>query len=252
MQPQSVDTGRATDWYAFGWQTFVTNPVMWIVMALLAFIMALILQFIPLIGPLVLALISPALAAGLMYGAKETAEGRTIEIAHLFQGLADERTRAPLLVLGAALLGLMILISIVAMIIVGGSVGVGIVGGSGGGADDAAAAVGAIGVGILLTFLITIVYGIATFALLAFAIPLVMFDGAAPMDAIKSSVNASLKNVLPLFVFLVIYFLLAIVAAIPIFLGFLVLAPVTTAAMYAAYRDIFAVSADPSSNLRPA
>ncbi len=252
MQPQSVDAGRAIDWYGFGWRTFMSNPGLWIVMVLLAAVITFVLQLIPLIGPLVLSLISPALAAGLMYGAKETAEGRGIEIAHLFQGLFDKRTRIPLLVLGAVLLGLMILISIVAIIIVGGSVGLGVLGGDAGDADDAVAAVGAIGAGMLLTFLVAILYGVATFALLAFAIPLVMFDDAAPLDAIKSSINASLKNVVPLIVFLVIYFLLAIVAAIPFFLGFLVLAPVTAAALYAAYRDLFVISADRSSSPRPA
>jgi hypothetical protein len=44
-------------------------------------------------------------------------------------------------------------------------------------------------------------------------------------------------------VFLVIYFALAIIAAIPFFVGFLALGPVSVAALYASFRDIFATSA---------
>jgi uncharacterized membrane protein len=241
MQPQSVDAGKAIDWYSFGWRIFRTNPGLWIALMLLIAVIALILQIIPFVGPLVLSLISPALAGGLMYGAKEAAEGRSIEIAHLFKGLTDDNTRGPLLILGAVLLGLTIVASMVAIIIIGGSVG--IVGGAGEEARDAAVAVGALGAGVMLTFVIMAVYGLATFAVLAFAIPLVTFNGVPPIEAIKSSVNASLKNVVTLLVFLVIYFVLAVIASIPIFLGFLVLAPVTAAALYAAYRDVFATGA---------
>jgi uncharacterized membrane protein len=69
-----------------------------------------------------------------------------------------------------------------------------------------------------------------------------MFNDVPPIEAIKSSINASLKNVVPLVVFLLIYFVLAVIAAIPFFLGFLVLTPVTAAALYASYRDIYTIS----------
>lgn len=246
MQPQTVEAGRATSWYGFGWRMFMTGPGVWVVMMLLIAVITLILEFIPFVGPLVLSLIFPALAGGLMYGAKEAAEGRSIEIAHLFQGLTDDRTRTPLLILGAVLLGLTILVSIIAIVIIGGSVGIGVFTGADGDAADGAVAVGALGAGMLLTFIIVVVYGLATFVLLAFSIPLIVFNDVPPMDAVKSSINASLKNVVPLIVFLVIYFVLAMIAAIPFFLGFLVLAPVTAAALYAAYRDIYAASAGAS------
>jgi uncharacterized membrane protein len=240
MQPQSVDSARAVNWYGFGWRIFMANPGAWVAMMILIAVIMLVAQILPLVGPLALTLISPALAGGLMYSAKEAAEGRSIEIMHLFRGLTDERKRAPLLVLGAVLLGLSILAGIAAVIVIGSSVGIGAFSGATGETHDA---VGAVGAGMLLTFLIALIFSLATFALQAFSIPLVMFNDVAPIEAIKSSLNASLRNVVPLIVFLVIYFALAIIASIPFFVGFLALGPVSVAALYASFRDIFATSA---------
>lgn len=66
-----------------------------------------------------------------------------------------------------------------------------------------------------------------------------MLDNMAPVESIKTSFSACLKNILPLLVFGIIYFLLAIVAAIPILLGFLILIPVSILAMYCSYKSIF-------------
>jgi uncharacterized membrane protein len=44
---------------------------------------------------------------------------------------------------------------------------------------------------------------------------------------------------LPLLVFGLVYLVLAVVAAIPFGLGFLILFPVTICALYASYREVF-------------
>jgi uncharacterized membrane protein len=97
------------------------------------------------------------------------------------------------------------------------------------------------GLGLLLTFLVTVIFTLATFAVLAFAIPLVMFERTPPVEAIKSSVNASLKNLASMTVFVIVYLVSAMIAAIPFFLGFIVLIPVTAAALYAGFRDIYSM-----------
>lgn len=240
MQLRRIDVGRSVSWYGFGWRIFARNPGVWIAMMLLIVVAVLVLQFIPLIGPLLLSLISPALTGGMMYGAREVDDGRPAKANHLFKGLADDHTRAPMLMLGGVMLGLSILFAIVAAIIVGGAVGIGAVSGAANDANGAVVALGAAGVGMLLMFLITVIFTLVTFAVLAFAIPLVMFNRTRPVEAMKSSVDASLKNFLPLTVFVTIYFISAMIAAIPFLLGFVVLIPVTTAALYAGFRDIYA------------
>lgn len=241
MQLHRIDVSRAMAWYGFGWRTFAQSPGIWIAMMLVLAVIMLILQLVPFIGPLVVSLISPALTGGLMYGAKEAADGRRVEISHVFKGLAEENTRASMLVLGGVMLGLSILFAIVTAIIVGGFIGIGTFGAAGNDANGAVLALGAMGLGVLLTFLITVLFTLMTFAVLAFAIPLVMFEQKSPVEAIKSSVNASLKNALPLTVFVIVYLTLAIIAAIPFFLGFIVLVPIATAAVYAGFRDIYSV-----------
>jgi uncharacterized membrane protein len=82
----------------------------------------------------------------------------------------------------------------------------------------------------LLAVLATVVF---------YAIPLVTFRNVAPVDALKQSLNALLKNWLPLLVYGVITVVLAVVATVPAFLGWLVLGPVLFGGMYASYKDLF-------------
>ena len=61
----------------------------------------------------------------------------------------------------------------------------------------------------------------------------------APVDALKASFNACLKNFLSLLVYGLIVMVLMFFAALPAFLGFLVLIPVLFGSVYVSYRDIF-------------
>jgi uncharacterized membrane protein len=59
------------------------------------------------------------------------------------------------------------------------------------------------------------------------------------LDAMKMSFAACLKNMLPFLLYGVIFFGLAIVATVPLLLGWLALGPVISITVYTAYRDIF-------------
>jgi uncharacterized membrane protein len=72
-----------------------------------------------------------------------------------------------------------------------------------------------------------------------FAPALVIFHDLAPLAAMKASFAVCLKNMLPFLVYGVILLVLCFVAAIPMFLGFLVLLPVLIGAHYASYVDLF-------------
>jgi uncharacterized membrane protein len=66
-----------------------------------------------------------------------------------------------------------------------------------------------------------------------------MLAGLTPVEAMKASFAGCLRNVVPFLVYGVIGLLLAIVASIPLGLGWLVLVPVAIASIYASYCDIF-------------
>ena len=60
-------------------------------------------------------------------------------------------------------------------------------------------------------------------------------------DSSKWSFFACLKNIGSFLIYGIVWMLLAIVATIPLGLGWLVLGPMTIASVYTAYRDIFFV-----------
>jgi uncharacterized membrane protein len=72
-----------------------------------------------------------------------------------------------------------------------------------------------------------------------FSPALVLLDGMGPMEAIRQSFHGSLKNMLPLSVYGLVALGLLFLGAIPLGLGLLVVWPILTAAIYAAYRDIY-------------
>ncbi len=72
-----------------------------------------------------------------------------------------------------------------------------------------------------------------------FAPALVVLRGDEPFAAMKTSFNACLRNVVPFLVYGLVGLLLAILATIPLGLGWFVLAPVYAASIYAGYKDIF-------------
>jgi uncharacterized membrane protein len=72
-----------------------------------------------------------------------------------------------------------------------------------------------------------------------FAPALIMLAGLSPVEAMKASFAGCLRNVVPFLVYGLIGVLLAIVASIPLGLGWFVLVPVAIASIYASYCDIF-------------
>jgi uncharacterized membrane protein len=98
--------------------------------------------------------------------------------------------------------------------------------------------VAAAGLG-LVTMLICVIAGFVISMAFWFAPALVILGGQAPVDAIKGSFAGSLKNIVPFLLYAVIYFVAAIVASIPVGLGWLVLIPVLMVTIYVSYRDIY-------------
>ncbi|HEY6598353.1 MAG TPA: BPSS1780 family membrane protein [Pseudomonadales bacterium] len=71
------------------------------------------------------------------------------------------------------------------------------------------------------------------------ALPLVLFRRVAPLSALAASFGANLRNVRPLTMYGLGMVTFAILAVIPLLLGFLVWIPIATTSRYMAFCDLF-------------
>lgn len=234
MQGKSVSVGDAVSWIGCGWGLFTKNAGIWIVLGLILFVGIIVLSFIPFVGGLALSLIMPVIAAGMLYGASQLDQGKTLEIEHLFEGFRQSDKTGSLVAIGGINLGASIIMMIIMFVMIGGSLMMGAaMGGSRAGAGAG------IGFGVVLAILLLIVLNILVAMALFYAVPLIMFQGAKVGDAIKASFNACVTNFIPLLVFFLIYVLIAIAATIPVGLGWIVLLPMSYGIYYCSYRSIF-------------
>jgi uncharacterized membrane protein len=223
---RSVPAGHGVSWLAEGWRLFKESPLIWIVNVILFLVITVAVQVVPILGGIAGALLAPVLGAGLMIGAHALRNGEALEVGHLFAGF--RQNTGALVLVGVLYLVGVIAIVIVAMLLVG----VSFVGLMAGGEQ-------ALGPGLILAVLIAVALAIPLAMAYWFAPALVALNGLPAIEAMKTSFSGCLKNILPFLVYGLVALVAAIVATIPLALGWLVLGPVLAATMYASYRDIF-------------
>jgi uncharacterized membrane protein len=234
-EPRAVDGGHGVTWWTDAWALFMKNAVMWIVLGLILIIIMIVLAFIPIIGQLASALLFPVFVASWMVAAQKLEGGATLEVGDLFSAFKGDKL-TPLIVLGALFLAMMVVIVLVMGVLgFGGVMGMA--------AGSAAGSAGGMMAGMGVSMFAMLV-GLALFMLVAmalwFAPTLVALRGVAPVDAMRQSFAASLKNIVPFLLWGLIYIVASIVASIPLGLGWLVLWPVLMLTMYVSYKDVFA------------
>lgn len=225
-----VGAGDSISWYQGGWKIFTANIANWVLMTLILGVIAIVLSFIPFIGAIALYLLLPLFLGGMFYSAQKLDQGRDAEIMDIFALFKDQQHLTPLIILGLIMLG----IGFVSMMLIGGMMF----------ASVSSMAAGAempmmpfIGMGgVLVALIVTVLSGM----LFLFATPLIVFQNMSPIDAIKNSFMGCVKNFPAFIIFMLIYMVLAFIAAIPFGLGLLVLVPVFLAATYIGYKRIFA------------
>ncbi len=233
---RKVDSDRATAWLGEGWRVFAATPGVWIAISVVLIVIHLLLAVIPGIGQVASAVLTPILTAGLMECCRIAIAGETLEFSQMFAGF--KRNTGNLVVVGLLTLVAFALISVAAfavMAIVGGASLLTAVQ-SGSFADiNFAAAAG----GIMLALLLWLLLALPVTMGIWFAPALVMFDNLKPIEAMKASFHAGMKNWLVLSLYGLVWLVLALIAAIPGFLGFILLVPVTAISIYISYREIF-------------
>ena len=239
---RTLPAGEGTTWISRGWDLFKKAPLIWIVAVVMLFVLSLVLGVAGAIGTIVYNLVSPMIAGGLMKGCQSLEQGGELEFEHIFSGFAGSRL-VPLLILGAIFIALYGVLILVFVMFAGMSVLSAFVVGD----PSAIYAMGAaVLVPILLGTLVVLMLAIPVMMAYWFAPALVMLGGLSPVDAMKESFMACLRNFLAFLVYGIVMFVLAIVALIPLGLGMLVWVPVMIASTYAGYRQIFIAAAPPA------
>ena len=218
----------ALQWYIDGWKSFMANPVNWVLMALIFLLMFFLLGMIPLLGFIAVYLILPVLQAGMLYAAEKTSKGEEVDIADLFIAFKMQDKRNALIILGGIMLLAIFIVGILSVPVIGGGMLMSM--------DDVESSGVSIGLGGML---FGILCGVVLAMMFFYAPALIFLRNLSAIEAIKTSFSAAWKNITPFLLYLFIYGILAVIAAIPFGLGLLVLLPVAMAANYHSYRDIF-------------
>jgi hypothetical protein len=227
---QSVPAGNGWTWIADSWDLFKRRPGLWIGIWLLFVVIMMGASLLPILGMFLPALFWPVFVAGFAIGCRVLDEGGELELAHLFAGF---RERFGTLV-GVGALGL--LASLIIGAAVGLTLGVGAFTLMQGNPD----AFGALAIPTIL-IMVLVYIGLLVPVMMAswFASALVVFHQEGAIDSMKASFFGCLKNIVPFLVYGVLFFLIAIVASLPLLLGWLIVGPMISLSAYTSYRDIY-------------
>ena len=231
---KTVPAAHGWNWIADGWTLFKAAPGLWIgiIVVLVAILFALAL--LPFIGPIAQNLLMPVFMGGIALGCRAIEDGHGLEFNHLFEGF---KTRfGTLVAIGALYLAGFIAILVVVMMFAGVGV-IALV--AGGQVGSEPVATGAAAMTLLLAVLVAMALSIPLMMAVWFAPALAMFHELGAVEAMKASFTGCLRNMVPFLVYGIVGFVLAIVATIPLGLGWLVLGPVIAASFYTGYKDIY-------------
>jgi len=226
---RAVEAGHGWTWIAAAFDLFKKRPGAWIVITIILGVIMILVNLLPIVGWAVNTLLMPVFLGGLMLGCRTLNDAGHFGVGQLFAGFSHSTTR--LIAIGALSLVGWIVVMIPLVAVMGKSF-FALMGG-----DPSALA--ALGPAAAIGFLVMFGLSIPLYMALWFSACLVVFHDATPMQALGQSFRACLKNIVPFLLYGVILMVLAVVAAIPFGLGFLVWAPVLIASIYTAYRDIF-------------
>jgi uncharacterized membrane protein len=227
---RTVPAEHGWTWIADAWSIFRRAAGIWIGMVLTLFVISIVLAVLPLIGQVASFVLWPVFTAGLVLTSRTIDQGGEVQFSQLFGGF--KYRFGTLLVVG-----LLYLAGTVAIIVVVVAVtGVSLIGLLNATSPEAALALGAT---LLVALLLILALMLPLIMAIWFAPPLVVFHELGAVEAMKASFIGCLRNMLPFLLYGVVLLVAAIVASIPLGLGWLILGPVMAASIYTAYRDIY-------------
>ncbi len=232
---RSVSPGSGAGWLGAAWRMFLARPGKWILNLVLIFVISFVASLIPILGNLFSIFVWPFLSAAIFWAADQQRRTGTFEVNTLFDSIRAYSTS--LLVIGAVFLVTLIVFIFVLLAVFGTALVSGVLQQSGN-AALAAQMLSSLGWMFLIYAVIVLPVAAATYS----APGLIVLHRLSAGTAMKMSLNASIKNILPGIVFAICAFLLLIVSIIPAGLGLFVSLPVLMISAYTTYRSIFVES----------
>lgn len=223
MSTRTIPASRAIDWFKQGWNIFLSNWAIWVLLILVLGVFAFVMNIFLIVGQIALTVLTPALVGGLLYAAKQAKANAPVKFDYLWLPLQDAKKRKELLLMGVLFFTAVLMVGILSAIFVGQSVMVG-------------EGILSTGVGGLIFLLIV---SFVLFVYVNYATALIVFQDMLMVDAVKKCTAVVWKQIAPLGVLFLIYAVLSMIAMIPLWLGMLVLLPVVSIAIYLSYEELF-------------
>ena len=239
LEVQRLPASHGWLWIKHGYRLIMRNPLQALSLAMMFALGLFVAMMIPLLGVLLAILAMPLLMAGYMRVCRALEYNEAVQPRYVFAGF-ESRTAQLVAVGGLLLLGMIIITFVITVL---GGPELSAILASYQKQQDPTALIDLLWApasGLRLVLL----SGFALFFLLMlslqFAPMLVFFNGMTPRQAMKVSLLASIRNIVPFSVYSLIMQLIAFVlSVIPLGLGLIILLPIGLTSMYVAYRDIF-------------
>ena len=200
IEPRQVEAGAGASWWAAGWRIFTARIWTWIGIVIVYFVLSGLLSRVPYIGTLAQSLLSPVFVGGIMAGCGAIDRSEPLRFTHLFDGF-KEPNFIPLLIIGAVNIGFVVAIVLIIFAGFAGSIGLSVLLGTGTPDFDPYALWEGLGFGMLFGALAVVVLLAVVAMLNWFAPALIVLRGAPPIEAMKASFRACMRNWLPFLVY---------------------------------------------------
>ncbi len=235
MEPQRLAAIHGWQWIKKGYALFVQSPLLWIVLLSICFVTAALVSVVPMVGEPLVSLLMPIIVIGLMTGCYSLERGDELGLGHLFSGFLHQTSH--LITLGGiALVGQYLIFGVMKM--TGGAEIVSLMMSNQPPPSDPEVIRQAV-TGAESAILLGALLFSALLMSMQYAPMLVFFRNVEPIAAMKLSMRAFTHNIGPMLLYGTSFFLLAMLASIPMMLGWLVLMPIMFTSLYVSFGDIF-------------
>ncbi|MFC3094064.1 hypothetical protein DRW07_11325 [Alteromonas sediminis] len=223
----------ALKWVSGGFALFKSDVGTWVKTIVVGFCIMIAMGMIPVLGSVASMLLTYVWIGGLMLGCHAVYEGKSFDIKYLFAGFNTNLLKLVQLSVITGLASLFVMSLVFSPENYEAALNI---------EQLSQAEAEAFMQDFLVKFLFVMLLMLPLIMASWFAPALIVFHNMSVFSAMRASIDACAKNVMPFLLYGLVTTAMYIAALIPLFLGLLVVLPVIVASIYMSYRDIFLTS----------